>query len=137
MAHGELIEDRRTYSVIGAFYEVYRQLGFGLLESLYAKALEIELRERGHLVGREVYFPVMYKGHLLGRQRLDMLVDEVLIVETKATVALSKADSYQVHNYLKAANLPVALLLHFGPEPRPHRFTPRGRNECVADPTAM
>lgn len=127
MARGELIQDRLTYSVIGAFYEVYNALGFGLLEAHYMNALEIELRERGHLVGREVYFGVRYKGHAIGRHRLDMLVDESLIVEGKATVGLLKADFYQLHSYLRATNLAVALLLHFGPEPKPYRFTPRVR----------
>ena len=121
------IQDPLTESVIGAFYDVYNALGFGFLECHYTKALALELLERGHEVGREVYFPVMYKGHLLGRHRLDMLVDKTLIVEAKATVELAKADTYQVHNYLRATNLRVALLLHFGPEAKVHRFTPRAR----------
>ena len=54
MARNELIEERLTHSVIGAFYEVYNTLGYGFLEHLYKAALERELRDRGHRVGREV-----------------------------------------------------------------------------------
>src|SRR5688500_14738708 len=60
MARGELVQERLTYSVIGAFFEVYNALGFGFLEHLYATALERELRSRGHRVGREVSVPVFY-----------------------------------------------------------------------------
>ena len=74
MAQQQIIDDPQTESVIGAFYDVYNGLGFGFLECHYLKALELELLERGHAVGREVYFPVMYKGHLLGRHRLDRLL---------------------------------------------------------------
>src|SRR6185437_3337870 len=77
-----LIEEELTSSVIGAFYEVYNALGFGFLEHVYVKSLERELLQRGHSVGREVPVPVMYKGHQVAHQRLDMIVDEKLIVET-------------------------------------------------------
>ena len=66
LAHEDL-----TFSVIGAFFEVYRELGFGFLEHLYVMALERELRARGHQVGREIWVPVLYKGEQIGRQRLD------------------------------------------------------------------
>jgi hypothetical protein len=58
MARGELIEERLTQSIIGAFYEVYNSLGFGLLENLYVVALQRELRGRGHQAAREVWVPV-------------------------------------------------------------------------------
>ncbi len=112
----ELIEERLTHSVIGAFYEVYNTLGFGFLEHLYVMALEIELLERGHRVAREVGVPVFYKGRELGYQRLDMIVDEKLVVEIKSTFELHKAAQRQIRNYLQATRLEVGLLLHFGPE---------------------
>ena len=77
--------DEITRSIIGAFYAVYNELGYGVAESLYSKALEVELRLRGHLVEREKWFDVYYKGHLLGRQRIDVIVDHVVVVENKAT----------------------------------------------------
>ena len=60
-----LVEEKLTESVIGAFLEVYNQLGFGFVESVYSKALEVELRERGHRVDREVPVPGHYKGRFV------------------------------------------------------------------------
>lgn len=75
MAIKHLIEREITSDVIGAFYEVYNQLGFGFLEFIYALALERELLKRGRTVGREVAVPVIYKGEVLANQRVDMIVD--------------------------------------------------------------
>ncbi len=118
MPSTRLIEARLTHSVIGAFYEVYRTLGYGLLEQLYSSALTIELRRRGHLVAREVRVPVFYKGTELGWQRLDMVVDGRLVVEIKASEALPPTARRQLIAYLAATHLQVGLLLHFGPNPR-------------------
>ena len=85
MTTAHLIEEALTYSVIGAFFEVYNTLGFGFLEHLYVLALERELIVRGHRVRREVKVDVWYKGKILARQRLDMIVDDKLIVEVKST----------------------------------------------------
>jgi GxxExxY protein len=121
MAREELVYESLTHSVIGAFFEVYNTLGFGFLEHVYVMALERELLARGHRVGREVCVPVMYKSEELGTQRLDMIVDEKLVVETKSTYDLHKAAARQVYNYLRATKLEVGLLLHFGPQPRFYR----------------
>jgi GxxExxY protein len=116
-----LIEGELTKSVIGVFFEVYNRLGFGFLEHLYVMAMERELRDRGHRVGREVGVPVFYKGEQLGFQRIDMIVDETLIVEAKSTLILHAAASRQVYSYLRSTHLEVGLLLHFGPEPKFYR----------------
>ena len=71
----KLIHDNLSYSVIGAFFEVYHTLGFGFLEHVYVASLTRELHDRGHDVGREVSVPVLYKGEEVARQRLDMIVD--------------------------------------------------------------
>jgi GxxExxY protein len=125
MPDHHLIEERLTHSVIGAFFEVYNVLGFGFLEQIYVAALTRELRARGHRVAREVPVPVLYKGEQIGRQRLDLLVDGTLVVETKATHALHASAGRQVYNYLRGTGLGVGLLLHFGPEPRFHRVVCR------------
>ncbi len=96
MAELDLLEEGVTRSIIGAFYEVSRNLGYGLLEQLYASALEHELRARGHAVAREVRVPVTYKGIALGWQRLDMVIDERVIVEVKATESLSPSARRQL-----------------------------------------
>ena len=122
MSEDELLEGHLTESVIGAFYEVYNTLGYRFLEQVYLAALERELRARGHAVGREVWVPVHYKGEEISRQRLDMIVDERLVVEAKSTQDLHKSAPRQVYNYLRATRLQVALLLHFGPEPAFYRL---------------
>jgi GxxExxY protein len=111
-------EERLIYSVVGAFYEVYNTLGFGFVEHLYVMALERELLARGHRLGREVAVRVMYKGEELGIQRLDMIVDERLVVEVKSTRALAPYALRQTYNYLRATRLSTGLVLHFGPEAR-------------------
>lgn len=113
-----LLDEKLTESVIGAFYEVYRELKYGLLEQLYAAALTLELRDRGHTVEREVRVPVEYKGHQIGWQRLDIVVDHHLVLEVKATEILPPNARRQLLSYLSATQLELGLVLHFGPKPR-------------------
>src|SRR6476620_2052670 len=116
MARNELLDERLTYSIIGAFFEVYNYLGYGFLEHIYKTALERELRARGHQVRREVYVLVLYKGEQIGRQRIDMIVDDRVIVEVKWPRVLAPVAPRQLYNYLHATTLKVGLLLHFGPK---------------------
>ena len=122
MARHELIEERLTHSAIGAFFDVYNKLGYGFLEHVYAMALERELLARGHRVCRELWVPVMYDGEELCKQRLDMVVDEKLIIEVKSTLDVPKVASRQLYSYLKATHLSVGLLMHFGSEPKFYRL---------------
>jgi GxxExxY protein len=117
MRRSYLFEPELTHSVIGAFYEVYNALGYGFLEHIYCMAMERELLGRGHRVGREVGVRISYKGHELGIQRLDMIVDNKIVVEIKSSERLHRAAARQVYNYLRASNLEIGILLHFGPEP--------------------
>ena len=100
---------------------MYNTLGFGFLEHIYVLALERELLRRGHKVRRQVGVCVMYKGDELAYQRMDMIVDDKLIIEIKSTYELHKAAQRQLFNYLRATKLEVGLLLHFGPEPKFYR----------------
>src|SRR5215208_2213419 len=115
-----LIEETLTRSIIAAFYTVYRVLGFG--EHIYSAAMERELTKRGHRVSREVLVPVYYLGDLIGYQRLDMLVDDRVIVENKATERLSPISEPQLYSYLRGTSLEVGLVLHFGLEPKFRRL---------------
>jgi GxxExxY protein len=118
----ELFEETLTRSAVGAFFDVYNALRFGFSEHIYMKALERELLARGHRVAREVVTCVMYKGVELCNQRLDMIVDDKLIVEAKATIELHKSAHRQLYSYLRATNLQVGLLLHFGPSANYYRL---------------
>ncbi len=114
----KLVEEALTHSVIGAFFEVYNTLGYGFLEHVYLLALEREIRARGHTAVLEVPVPIAYKAEYLTTHRLDMVVDDRLIVEAKSSEALPRFAERQLYNYLKATSLEVGLLLHFGPTPR-------------------
>jgi GxxExxY protein len=116
-----LVHDRLTHSVIGAFFEVHNTLGFGFLEQLYVEALAIELRERGHVVDLEVGVQVSYKAVEIGWQRVDMLVDGILVLEIKSTAELHPSARRQLLNYLCATRLELGLLLHFGPSAKFYR----------------
>lgn len=113
----DLLHREITRDIILAFYEAYNELGFGYVESLCAAALERELRVRGHAVVREYAVRVMYKGEELGFQRLDMLVDDRVVVELKSTAVLPPFAERQLLNYLRGTHLEVGMLLHFGPRP--------------------
>ena len=117
-----LRHEELTGAIAGAFFEVYNELGFGLFESAYAAALEIVLRGRGHRVRREVAVTIVFRGVPIARQKLDMVVDECVVVEIKSTMILPPSSRRQLLSYLKSTRLEVGLLLHFGPEPRFHRI---------------
>ncbi|HEX4468079.1 MAG TPA: GxxExxY protein [Gemmatimonadaceae bacterium] len=109
-------------SVIAAFFFVYDRLGPRFLENVYAGALAIELRKRGHKVAREVSVPVFYEGTQIARYTMDFVVDDVVVLELKSTETVGVGDRRQLVNYLRCTNFDVGLLLHFGPRPRFHRF---------------
>ncbi len=124
---GGLLEEALTHSVIGAFYDVHRELGFGFREYLYALALERDLIAKGHRVDREVAVMAHYRGEPLAWQTLDMIVNEKLVLETKATERLHPGAKLQLFSYLCATNLEVGLLLHFGREPKFYRVVCENR----------
>jgi GxxExxY protein len=116
-----LLEETLTRSIIGAFYEVYNTLGYGFLEHLYVLAMEQELIARGHTVSRQVSVPVFYKGRQLGCQRLDMIVDDKVVIEIKSTFDLHPAAHRQLRSYLQGTKLQLGFLFHFGPKARFYR----------------
>ncbi len=106
--------DALTERVIGAAIEVHRQLGPGLLESVYLAAMEFELLARGISFASEVYLPVRYKGSLLdGSLRLDLVVERELVVELKAQEGLLPVHCAQVLTYLKTGGFERGLLINF------------------------
>jgi hypothetical protein len=117
----KLLDEELTKSVIGAFYEVYNTLRYGFAEVTYTKSMEIELRSRGHDVAREKSVPVFYKTQVASAHRIDMIVDDRLVVEAKATHRLPATAIRQLHSYLRATELELGILLHLGPEPKFYR----------------
>jgi len=102
-----------TEAVIGAAIEIHRALGPGLLESVYERAMGIELNERGIPFETQVQVPITYKGQSAGDLRLDLLVDPRLVVELKAIDVLAALHQAQVLSYLRATNLTLGLLINF------------------------
>jgi GxxExxY protein len=127
MAKDELLFERRTESIIGAFYEVYNRLGYGFLESVYVRALAIELAHRGHKVDAEVVVDIYYRRKHVGRHKIDQIVDDAVVVEAKAVESIPKAASRQCLSYLRAGRMKVGLVLNFGPEPQIKRVVSDGR----------
>ena len=103
-----------TAAIIGAAIEVHRHLGPGLLESTYEECLHWELRERGFKVGRQLRVPLSYKGAALeSNYRLDLLVDDAVIVDIKAVDHLADIHSAQLLTYLRHTGVEVGLLINF------------------------
>jgi len=93
---------------------VHRVLGFGFLEAVYRNALEHELKRNGFQTRREAALEVRYDGEIVGNYFADLIVNEKLIVETKAIQAIAKAHEAQLVNYLTATGIENGLLLNFG-----------------------
>jgi GxxExxY protein len=122
-----LLRAELTESVIGSFFDVYGELGFGYREYIYALALERELVAKGHRVNREVWVMVHFRGEPLARQTLDMIVDSKLVIEIKSTEFLRQNATSQLFSYLHATQLEVGLFLHFGREPKFYRVVYENR----------
>ena len=105
--------DRLAHGVIGAAIEVHRSLGPGFLESVYEEALCVELRERNIPFARQQTISVHYKGYEVGEGRLDLLIEDRLVVELKAVELLAPIHIAQVLSYLKASGLHLGLIINF------------------------
>lgn len=114
MASG--VADELTARIIWCVIRVHQTLGPGFLETVYRRALAIELRCAGLSVAVEKRIAVYYEGIEVGRHRMDLIVDDRVIVELKTVEAFSKAHYAQVRSYLKATGLDVALLANFAGE---------------------
>ena len=117
----DLLDEDLTGSVIGAFYEVYNTLGYGYLESVYCEAMLLEPANRRHKTVAQAAVPIFYKSYKLCTQRVDLLVEDRLVLEIKSGPTLPTSAIRQLYNYLKGTRLEAGLLLHFGPEPKFYR----------------
>ncbi|HRK29063.1 MAG TPA: GxxExxY protein [Chitinophagales bacterium] len=107
-------ENEISYIIRGGIYEVYNTLGAGLLESVYVAALEYELTEKGLNVRREVPLPVHYKTIKMDLGfRLDLLVNDIVIIEVKSVENLAEVHHKQVLTYLKITGLKLGILVNF------------------------
>lgn len=107
-----------TGRIIQCFYTVYNQLGYGFLESVYAKAMLLEEQKQGLVVEIEVPISVYYDGKLVGEYYADQIVESLVIVEFKAARAMLPEFEAQLLNYLNATTCEVGLLFNFGSHPQ-------------------
>jgi GxxExxY protein len=117
----KLLHKELSYKIIGAAMEVHRVLGPGFLESVYEAALAHEFDLRAIPYQRQAGLSVTYKEITAGEFRADFLVAEKIVVELKATKALTEIDEAQLLNYLKGTNFRVGLLLNFGTPSLEHK----------------
>ena len=102
------------YNIVGAAMYVYNKLGIGFLEPVFQEALEVELQRRGIPFEREKELTVMYDGvQLQQTYRADFVCYDHIILELKAVSALDNIHRAQVHNYLKATNYKLGILINF------------------------
>ena len=105
-----------TREIIGSFYDVYNNLGYGFLEKVYENALVLELKAKGMQVEPQKPIQVIYRQQVIGEYFADLIVDSKVIVEIKAVKMLAQEHEAQLLNYLKATCFEVGLLLNFGPQ---------------------
>ena len=103
-----------TEKIIGAAYAVYGELGYGFLESVYQKAMQVELHQAGLKCEIECPIKVKYRNIIVGDFRADLLVNDVVIVELKTAKIYNAEDQPQLLNELKATGVKVGQLINFG-----------------------
>jgi GxxExxY protein len=112
-----LLHQEITSRIIGCFYEVYGELGPGFSERVFRRALFIALQQSGLRAEEEVRLQAQFRGNIVGRFWVDLIVENAVLVEIKALPELDNRAIGQLLNYLKAAGGGVGLLLNFGRRP--------------------
>ena len=112
-----LLHQDLTSLILKTFYEVYNELGYGFLEKVYQNALYNELKNNGFDVESQKQIKVYYKNVEVGEYYADLIVNDKVILELKATESITEAHEFQLLNYLKSTNIEVGLLLNFGKKP--------------------
>ena len=127
LKHRELTE-----KIIGIFFEAYNELGVGFLESVYANAMAIALRQAALEVEQERPIIVHFRGDVAGEFRTDLIVNGQVMCELKAASAIAPVFVAQLLNYLRATDIEVGLVLNFGPKPEFKRLAVRNSRKTSA-----
>lgn len=112
MKHSDISE-----KIIKAYYTVYNKMGYGFLEKVYENAMIIELRKQGLKAERQEPIVVYYEEEIVGEYFADLIVENKIIIELKASSTLNEKHEAQLTNYLKATDIEVGLLMNFGTKP--------------------
>lgn len=103
-----------TKKILGVYYDVYNEMGYGFLESVYSNCMEIALTSVDLAVHQQLMIPVWFRHRDVGKFRADLVVENRILVELKAVQTLDSSHEAQVINYLRATELEIGLLLNFG-----------------------
>ena len=109
-----MLHDELTHKIIGCAMKVHSTLGNGFQEVIYQRALALEMEKQGLHFARELEMTIFYDGVDIGTRRVDFFVEDKIMVELKAVIALDDLHLAQCRNYLEAYNLPIGLLINFG-----------------------
>ena len=112
-----MLYKEKTDLIINAFYKVYNRLGYGFLERVYHNSFIVELQKNGFDIKSEYPIKVTHEGVEVGDYFADIIVDNCIIIEVKATKMLQEEHECQLINYLKATEIEVGLLFNFGRMP--------------------
>jgi GxxExxY protein len=119
------------HQIVGVFYSVYNELGYGFLEAVYEEAFAIGLTESGLHVARQVATPIWFRGRTITEYKADLIVNNAVLLELKAARVLDASHEAQILNYLRATDLEVGLLINFGPKPHFKRFVFENSNKGI------
>ncbi|MBU2028549.1 GxxExxY protein [Patescibacteria group bacterium] len=108
----KVIYKELSYKIIGAVFEVFKELGSGFKERYYEDAIAKEFKNKGIKFKRQIPYKLTYKDEMIGSYRFDFLVEEKIIVELKQGNYFSKSNITQALQYLKASNLKLAILVN-------------------------
>jgi GxxExxY protein len=117
LRHAELTE-----RIIGLFYDVYNELGYGFLESVYEESMAVALRQANMNFSTQKPLPVWFRGQKVGEFRADVIVEGLVLLELKSARTLESAHEAQLLHYLKSTEVEVGLLLNFGHRPQFRRL---------------
>jgi len=109
----KIIYPELSYRIMGIVFEVFNDLGYGYLEKYYQKALEVVFRIKGIKFKSQCPYKIIYKGIIIGRNFIDFIIEDIIVLEIKKGDRFSKKYFDQVNNYLKVTGIKLAILIHF------------------------
>ena len=120
--------ERSIYRIVEAARTVHQALGPGFIEGIYGRALVTELKNSGLQVEREKTIKIWYAASIVGKHRLDLVVDDAVIVELKANRGIIQVHVAQMNSYLHATNYPFGVILNFGMPELEYELIPSPKN---------
>ena len=132
--NSQLLARDLSEKIIGIYYEVYNEIGYGFLESVYGNCMYLALSEAGLKVEREIPIPVWFRGKDVGSFKADLIVNDCILLELKSVKRLDRTHEAQILNYLRGTSLEVGLLMNFGaPKPEFRRLAFSNENKKIRD----